>query len=131
MEILGRDRLGRLVYEGDTMRELPRLDPCARRTVTRYMGMICYKDTCSDMVWFFDPSLAVLDMAWSPKRTNYERYFADVGALPDVKWAKSCACRGEKCANCPFSCWGDSFGIDGYWFSCHDFNLWLEMEAVI
>ena len=79
----------------------------------------------------FSPLLDSIDLASSPHRTNYERYFADLGTREEVIEAGD-ACIHDTwilCSTCVFEDWGEVFGCrDG---GCGGFDEWLDAQAVI
>ena len=101
---LGRDCLGRLVYASDFIDDGSKI------------GVVCGINRLGEVLihyrsplgyWIMDKVVSestevILDA--SPKRTNYERYFADLGTLGEVweAWADLCL-ETFKCGECPFS----------------------------
>lgn len=106
MEPFGRDSLGRLIYRGDV-----------------FIGLD------AEAAWWRRKELTV-DLEKSPKRTNYERYFADIGTLDEVIDA---AFNGSDvlCEDCPLYRWGELCGFDYEWSGCAGFGRWLEQEATL
>ena len=131
---LGRDSLGRLIYFGDIFIGLG----------TEYM--VHHGDECDNQfiyseetypdgrngfaAWWRCKELTV-ELADSPGRTNYQRYFADLGTLDEVIDA---AYNGPDilCERCPFYRWGSLYGnLDDEWSGCAGFRRWLEQVATI
>lgn len=107
-----RDKLGRIVYEGDVLDNGMRIAFVGKRS--------CALDL-------------EIDLSMYPERTNHERYFADVGTLEEVIGAfnESCDCTPDcECWKCPFSMWGDRFKCDSS-VTCVGFKYWLDEMAVI
>lgn len=118
---LGRDRLGRLVYEGDVL-------------VNKIGGgFVAWYPHLSDEWDFFAYCLQfdVVDLEKSPKHSNFERYFADLGTLEEVMDGFR-DCRGISCYDCPFRGWNRAFGMD-YSFpsQCTGFPKWLGEVAAV
>lgn len=129
MRPLGRDRLGRLVYVGDRVAindvraaVIERTKVWPRngfRCVFEHDGIvregICVTDT------------AIVDLEASPKHTNYERYFADLGTLDEIRKARDCICLVTSLTDC------ESGGcvFDNWCDSRTAFARWLEQEATL
>lgn len=113
-----RDSLGRIVYVGDV------LDGGA-------VIMTILRDDEAKIafptggVGFIPLRFVEICLAASPLRTNYERYFADLGTREEIVaafYAINCQADGIGCFECPFEltageCW--------YW------PYWLDDMAVI
>lgn len=123
-EPLGRDKLGRLVYEGDRIywdhliqdEPWPPLHPFVGDTV-RFEGCewgAKINDRCT------------VDLTASPKRTNFERYFAGMTTRDEIHdlMSEHCDWKDPRCGQCPFSGW---LGTD----DCEGFFIWLDEEATI
>lgn len=113
-----RDSLGRIVYAGDSLTCGATVD-----CVLPSGGIgVAFPDGALSG---FSPLLDSIDLASSPHRTNYERYFADLGTLSDVYDAYrsiDCHAEGWSCLECPFEL------VAG---NCSRFSEWLCKEAVI
>ena len=98
-DIPWRDELGRVVYPRDKMK----------------------------LTEIFPRGKIVVDLIGSEPRTNYERYFADLGTLDDVILA-FVMMKCDVCTpGCPFFNWpgGDNFYDD----DCTNFVTWLSRTA--
>lgn len=117
-----RDSLGRIVYVGDRLLALGEVDLIAGGKLI--IGV-------SHGRFMVSPGRAAVDLEASPERTNYERYFADLGTLDEVIDAgDSCICDMSLwCSDCPFYRWGEAFGISPY--DCIAFIRWLYEKAVV
>lgn len=106
-----RDKLGRIVYESDVLDNGMRITFIGKRT---------------------DASDLEIDLAASPDRTNYERYFADLGTREEVQDAYLSHCSNT--AHCSdsfaFYNWGRATDEDCC-FTCEYFPWWLDKKAVI
>ena len=107
-EPLGRDRLGRLVYAGDV-----------------YVN--CYGYRHKAMIYGAYGTDEV-DLAASPKRTFYERYFADLGP---IEYIDTCYVESASQADDDDLFWFD-FEHDLWWYFDHaNFMTWLQQEATV
>lgn len=125
-EPLGRDRLGRLVYEGDTVK-YGRKTWKAGTTQDRKPFLLF-----DDVNWFGIPARAEcceVDLEASPKRSNFERYFADLGTFDAVEHAYSFGC-DYNCENCPFDSWGKATDSKSKFTTCLAFWDWLDEVAL-
>ena len=81
MEPLGRDRFGRIVYEGDRIRWMhvdgawPPVHPVGDGKHVYFEGYDW---------WSYINGECIVDLELSPKYTNYDRYFADLGTMEEV-----------------------------------------------
>jgi len=117
-----RDSLGRIVYVGDRLLALGDVDLIAGGKLL--IGV-------SHGRFMVSPGRAAVDLAASPERTNYERYFADLGTRDEVvEAADSCLYdRSISCSSCPLCGWGAAFGTPSAY--CDFFVDWLDKKAVI
>lgn len=117
-----RDSLGRIVYVGDRLLALGDVD-----LITDGKLLI----GVSHGRFMVSPVRAAVDLAASPGRTNYERYFADLGTRDEVvEAADSCLYdRSISCSGCPIDGWGAAFGMSSAY--CDSFSDWLYERAVI
>lgn len=112
-----RDSLGRIVYVGDVT-TCGAMVYLANSADLRMMSQGTFFDAEADKL--------VIDLAASPYRTNYERYFADLGTFDEVIDAYEeepesiCA---DACPTCPFA-----FLAGG---DCYYFQKWLNEKAVV
>ena len=99
-----RDSLGRIVYVGDRLLALGEVDLIAGGKLI--IGV-------SHGRFMVSPGRAAVDLEASPERTNYERYFADLGTRDEVvDAADSCLFdRSISCSGCPIDGWGAAFGL--------------------
>ncbi|WP_101723080.1 hypothetical protein [Eggerthella timonensis] len=114
-----RDSLGRIVYVGDV------LDGGA-------VIMTILRDDEAKIafptggVGFIPLRFVEICLAASPLSTNYERYFADLGAREEVEFAFfSWPCKNvdaPECVTCPFEL------VAG---ECRYFPVWLDEKAVV
>ena len=115
-EPLGRDRLGRLVYEGDFLD----IGDGFRWKVAR--------PNCK-LERMFDEKAIVLypvDLAASPSRTNYERYFADLGTIDQIIVAYM-----DDVLQSDDLFWVD-FQHELWWdYGYAGFEAWLKQEATV
>lgn len=128
-ESLGRDRLGRLVYEGDRVR--------LRGVDYRIHGINIREFVALEVVGgalpIGDAVIRLLedlphyevDIENSPPKSNFERYFADLGLREEIDSACTHICEtlpSEEClaGSCVFDRWCD----DGT-----SFRDWLQEEA--
>ena len=113
-EPLGRDRLGRLVYAGDLVRycgDIPGL-----------FMVYSYSDPFTISVNYS------VDLNESPKRTFYERYFADLGP---IEYIDTCYVESASQADDDDLFWFD-FEHDLWWYFDHaNFMTWLQQEATV
>lgn len=127
MEPLGRDSLGRLVYPGDVLTDgtiIIGYDPSRALLKGRLRK------------WFTMQVLAgvEVDLAASPRMTNFQRYFADLGTMYTVieGWED---CSDLECGRCPFYEWGANFDVcprfSDYFSGCIGFTEWLHEEATL
>lgn len=118
-----RDSLGRIVYVDDVV-----LTPHRTAHQVGAVGGDCARLDNGRRVL---ARLLTVDLDASPERTNYERYFADLGTLDEVIDAgDSCICDMSLwCSDCPFYRWGEAFGISPY--DCIAFIRWLYEKAVV
>ena len=125
---LGRDRLGCLVYEGDIVVDEGVDDEEPYSWYVWGESSICELTLKSgpfyDEVWANQVMVIFED---SPKRTNYERYFADLGTEDEIR-SVIFDCEGSECGTCPFLRWGGEFHV-GPWTTCYGFPAWLGREA--
>lgn len=135
MKPLGRDRLGRLVYVGDrvfinsvhaaVIERTEGWPPSGFRCVFEYDGNVYEGVSATDA--------ALVDLETSPKRTNYERYFADIGSQETIDQAvdQICDSQGTDCSDtCPF--WNWEYDADvGECYCIEAFKEWLEQEATV
>lgn len=116
-----RDSLGRIVYEGDVL--------TGGYEVVEVMGRrIEFFDENDDACSVLAYTLTI-DLRMSPSRTNYERYFADLGTLEEVRGAfygdrqDSDLCKLRRLREeCPFA------AIAG---RCGDWPRWLDERAAL
>lgn len=73
----------------------------------------------------------MVDIDHSPGRTNYERYFSDIGSMDDIADAFAAMPCLESCdESCPFFNWPRNVGFpDSKDNDCEEFILWLESRA--
>lgn len=117
------DSLGRIVYEGDELDGL-----CIMEGIRG--SKLRLNTFCGHLTT--DAGSVTVDLAASPPRTNYERYFADLGTRAEVDAAREAECgdlRHESCWPCPFRQWGSAFSMPCW--SCLAFDGWLDERAVI
>lgn len=135
---IGRDHRGRLIYPGDML-----IDIRNGQLATAYKAEYGKNDEYR-VYWFNDSGVLIngvlydiyaeVDLNLSPERTNYERYFADLGTLDQVVQCSDEICKqydGKACTetSCPFCWWSLCFWADG---PClESFATWLEEEATI
>ena len=111
-EAMPRDSLGRIVYVGDVWEDGTRVISIQEGSSARFAE--------------------TLDLAASPARTNYERYFADLGTRDEVRFAVSRECNSRSCSGCVFANWVSmAYCGSGIGFCYIPFNRWLDMKAVI
>lgn len=117
-----RDRLGRIVYVGDRLLALGDVDLIVGGKLI--IGV-------SHGRFMVSPGRAAVDLAASPERTNYERYFADLGTREEVADAsESCIYdHSISCIGCPLDEWGATFGMPSK--HCGAFDIWLDKKAVV
>ena len=117
-----RDSLGRIVYVGDRLLALGEVDLIAGGKLI--IGV-------SHGRFMVSPGRAAVDLEASPERTNYERYFADLGTRDEVvDAADSCLFdRSISCSGCPIDGWGAAFGMSSAY--CGSFSDWLDETAVV
>ena len=117
-----RDRLGRIVYAGDVVDALGTVEAVSG-------GMLLFKSFLGHLP--FAAGNVRVDLAASPERTNYERYFADLGTFDEViKAADSCVFdKSIFCLGCPLDDWGVAFEMP--YVDCGAFNTWLNETAVV
>ncbi len=132
MKPLGRDRLGRLIYEGDYVWPHKPDDPYWIPVWREKDGRVAFDEgfgLAEHTTW---PEFVTIDLDASPKRTNYERYFADLGSLDEIKEAFDDIepCDPGACFSCPFRKWGQAFCMGGTG-SCLGFKAWLNQEATL
>lgn len=112
-----RDSLGRIVYEGDELDGL-----CIMEGIRG--SKLRLNTFCGHLTT--DAGSVTVDLAASPPRTNYERYFADLGAREEVEFAFfSWPCKNvdaPECVTCPFEL------VAG---ECRYFPVWLDERAVV
>ena len=73
-----------------------------------------------------DELFFVIDLDLSPKRSNYERYFKDLGTFQEVtyaQWVDSCLTINPETDRC----WWDSSEFPWKW--CYKFKRWLRKTA--
>lgn len=123
---LGRDRLGRLVYDGDvgTMKFQEIDGRTDHWMAVRYVdGWRVIKGRDNFLIGCIEEggksASFKVDLSASTRMNNYERYFADLGTLEEVIAAWD-DCRGFKCSECPFFGW-----------NCTYFPSWLKEVATI
>lgn len=124
---LGRDRLGRLVYSGDVVGSESR-----RYNVgyfSFYNRAMLYNEE-SMLGIPVQTHLLTVDLAVSPERSNYQRYFADLGTLDEITDAVY-DCPDLLCGHCPLYHWGSLYGYGAPWQSCAGFKRWLDEVATI
>lgn len=125
---LGRDRLGRLVYEGDWF-----VIPDSHKGIQN-LGAIRWM--CGNRDFIALLSEQTVDLAASPKLTNYERYFGDMDRRSVVRAVKAicddtCARRPYDCVKeCPFDDWY-KFNVSSGGLCLAAFVDWLDMEATV
>lgn len=117
-----RDSLGRIVYVGDRLLALGEVDLIAGGKLI--IGV-------SHGRFMVSPGRAAVDLEASPERTNYERYFADLGTREEVAEAAKaiCACSCE-CPACVLNDWCETFRVESG-FCLLSFCCWLNKRAVI
>lgn len=128
---LGRDRLGRLVYQYDNIRLMYSCDAVAW-TVMKSMGLEIYVDHKRNdgrIESLIAPGdLLEVDLASSPRMNNYQRYFADLGTLDYIN---VCYVESVSQANDDDLFWFE-FEHDLWWHFDHaNFKTWLNMEATV
>lgn len=121
--MMPRDSLGRMVYVGDTVEGLGVVDEADDGGFLFFKAFLGHLPVASRSV--------TVDLASSPPRTNYVRYFADIGTREEVIEASDVCVHDTwiPCSTCVFEGWGESFGCrdDG----CGGFDEWLDTHAVI
>lgn len=126
---LGQDKLGRLIYEDDIVVDGD-LDRWLVLGESDYGGIDLKRGPWS---WLTLPEAVCVELDDSPKRSNYARYFADLGTIEEVIDASNTRieqdCRGQSCNECPFNWWGEVF--DCITLYCFEFPEWLMKEAVL
>ena len=130
-----RDSRGWLIYEGDWVRNsinnvLVRVDKTFGNvlSLSNKATLFSYHPKEPTIVSSWSEYLYV-DLSRSLTRTNYERWFADLGTLEDVKEAFDAQC-DDMCYSCPLSHWGTYFHTEMKYGGCFSFNAWLAEEAV-
>ena len=117
-----RDSLGRIGYVGDVTTG-GSMVYLAKSPYTRMMSQGSFFNAA--------PVKLTVDLTASPDRTNYERYFADLGTHEEV--ARSMPhgdeCLDGACDSCPFDYWGKAFSMPCDY--CVAFDDWLNEKAVI
>lgn len=109
-----RDSLGRIVWLGDVTDEGYEVGGYAEGEL-----LLC----TSRIVHRLPANLVTVDLDASPERTNYERYFSDLGTREEVREAAASTCDDAICRDCPF---------DGAPWWCYDgFYRWLDEKAVV
>lgn len=118
-----RDNLGRIVYVDDVV-----LTPHRTAHQVGAVGGDCARLDNGRRVL---ARLLTVDLDASPERTNYERYFADLGTRDEVvEAADSCLYdRSISCSSCPLCGWGAAFGTPSAY--CDFFVDWLDKKAAI
>lgn len=106
------------------------------KEVTRDVyGRVIYRDDeiLTTIDFETDTEKLIVDIDRSPERTNYERYFSDIGSLDDIVEAFAVMPCLELCdESCPFFNWPRNFGFsDSKDEDCEEFILWLESKATI
>lgn len=118
MTLVGRDRLGRLVYNWDIVKcGDVHANVCEPINPRFGAGFNC-KFEFGGRRWsgYAPGATTEVDLIASFQRTNYERYFADLGTLDQVcEWVRECCKCTECCAgitwntklecDCPFFYW--------------------------
>lgn len=134
MKPLGRDRLGRLVYDGDFVHEHRRNIVFKVRKILVIVEDNIPKYSCGleakDAPYWIDTERACgwleeceLDFSMSPKRTNYERYFADLETIDCIGELINDDC----CAEEGYRFWNDFASC-----VCHrGAGYWLQQEATV
>lgn len=129
-EPLGRDRLGRLVYLDDFVS----IDSGCGVVLDADDDGICFKFVFGGVIvlkYHGSAEHVIVDFAASPKRSNFERYFADLGTMDDVLLAQKRIClsvSGFDCVqgDCVFGSWCNSD-----WLGYDSFMAWLQQEATV
>lgn len=130
-EPLGRDKFGRLIYADDN------LIHDSGATFTVYVGIggatkfhmviwpdLAFQDGRYRIPLTFDHM--TVDLAGSPKRSNFERYFADLAPRYDFLTAFSDICDSTSEVDCY-----DGNCVFRYWCDQCGFLNWLNKEATI
>lgn len=122
---LGRDRLGRLMYPGDYVWPHKPDDPYWIPVWREEDGRVAFDEgfgLAEHTTW---PEFVTIDLDASPKRTNFERYFADLGTIEEIGEAinSDCNCYIEEASAfwCDFA---EHFHPDGV-------GYWLKQEATV
>lgn len=126
---LGRDKLGRIIYEHDVVEDYGLLYNVFGDDGF-YGFLIIFGN--NSRLWHVSAHSVTVDLNNSPRRTNHERYFAGFGSVDDVLAIKENICIdiGMHCLDCPFTWWGSNFSVKDD-PSCGGFGLWLKQEAVM
>ena len=129
---LGRDRLGRLLYVGDyvTIGTVRAFITAPIDEVWPHNGFYCvFEHDGSVREGASATGADFVDLEASPKRTNYERYFADLGTLSTV-----CVAKSKICFDTPTSDCVEGKCTFGYWCGVGKglfFYDWLKEKATI
>ena len=137
---LGRDRLGRLVYEGDYVWPHRPDDPYWIPVWREENGRVAFDEgfgLAEHTTW---PEFVTIDLAASPKRSNYQRYFADLGTFDEICRIVDEICSEEAAKNpyqcphwCPLEVWTEPYAsiFDANELCRIAFKLWLQQEATV
>lgn len=128
----GKDKLGRFVYAGDIVTDsFGNIWRIKERLYEPYLDLdpLCYSTS-----WLIWTESGTINLEASPKRSNYERYFADMGTLEEVlclsRTEAGLSCEWD-CEGCPFLGWGTFFGVPEHPLYCVAFAIWLRRNSVI
>ena len=86
------------------------------------------------------PEFVTIDLAASPKRSNYQRYFADLGTFDEICRIVDEICSEEAAKNpyqcphwCPLEVWTEPYAsiFDANELCRIAFKLWLQQEATV
>ena len=119
---LGRDRLGRLMYPGDYVWPHKPDDPYWIPVWREADGRVAFDEGLGLAEHITLPEFVTIDLAASPKRANYERYFADLGTLDEIIDALR---SDNSFAVFDFQLYVSSFGSGTSWVD------WLQQEATV
>ena len=139
MKLLGRDMLGRFIYKDDVLINMVDGSVSKADYFTCIFDPNAYLSVAIDQKnqyrYISKDMKVIVDLDQSPKRTNYDRYFADIGTIDEIKKAfkTNDLCFVSACRKslCPFWNWGWEFDSDDGVDSCINFRDWLDEVAVL
>lgn len=119
-----RDSRGWIIYQWDRVRQANCLYPVLVLKVRESRLTTDLTDSRGIAV---DPRTVTIDPDRSPSRTNYERWFADLGTREEVFRALHKACT-DGCSDCPIKDWPETAYPGASCFS--SFAVWIDEMAV-